>query len=175
MHPRRHGRRNHERGVTLVEGAIGVSLVASLLAIFIPTYVQGLHGSRFVEATHGLDHIGAHAVAGAKGKAPTEAFPEAAPLTPAAVPRGAPAVDEAGTWEKPTWIALDFHPVPYGTPHSFAFSFSTRVDGDVASFVAQAHGDLDGDGVTSTFEIRGSASGGEGKLEPGMYVEAELE
>lgn len=164
-----------ERGVTLLEAAIGVSLVASLLAIFIPTYVRGVHGSRLVEATDGLDRIGARAIAGAKGKPAHDAFPDSAPLTPAAVPRGAPAVDEDGVWDKPTWVALDFRPVPAGTPHSFAFAFTTRVDSDASQFVAQAHGDLDGDGVTSTFEIRGAATGTDAKLDPGMYVESELE
>lgn len=164
-----------ERGVTMLEAAIGVSLVGSLLAIFIPTYVRGLHGSRLVEATDGLDRIGTHAIAGARGKAAHDAFPDSAPLTPAAVPRGALVVDEDGTWEKPTWVALDFRPAPAGTPHAFAFVFTNRVDSDSSQFVAQAHGDLDGDGVTSTFEIRGTATGTEAKLEPGMYVEAELE
>ena len=89
-----------ERGVTLLEAAIGVSLVASLLAIFIPTYVRGVHGSRLVEATDGLDRIGARAIAGARGKPAHDAFPDSAPLTPAAVPRGAPAVDEDGVWDK---------------------------------------------------------------------------
>ncbi|CAN5356743.1 hypothetical protein BH09MYX1_BH09MYX1_62320 [soil metagenome] len=168
-------RARHQRGITLLEAAIGLSLVGSLLAIFVPTYVKGLHGSRLVEATDALNALGEHAVAGAKGKATLDAFPPTVALTPSVVPRGKPVVDEPGTWEQPTWIALDFHAVPYGVAHSFAFSFSCKSADDVSSFVAQAHGDLDCDGVTSTFEIRGTASGGEGKLEPGMYVEAELE
>jgi type II secretory pathway pseudopilin PulG len=164
-----------ERGVTLLEAAIGISIVASLLAIFVPTYVRGLHGSRLVEATEGLDRIGARAVAGARGRPAHDAFPDSAPLTPETVPRGAPVVDADGTWEKPTWLALDFRPTPAGTPHSFAFAFTNHVDTEASQFTAQAHGDLDGDGVTSTFEIRGTAAGTEAKLEPGMYVEAELE
>lgn len=169
------GRKVAQRGITLLEAAIGVSLVGSLLAVFVPTYVRGLHGSRLVEATDGLDTIGARAVASAHGKPAHDAFPPSVGLTPASVPRGKPAVDEAGTWEQPTWIALGFQPVPYGITHSFSFSFTSKPADDVAQFVAEAHGDLDGDGVTSTFEIRGSQSNGEAKVEPGMYVEAELE
>lgn len=167
--------RGAQRGITLLEAAIGISLVGSLLATFVPTYVHGLHGSRMVEATDGLDAIGSHAIASAHGKASHDAFPPTVGLTPASVPRGKPAADEAGTWEQPTWIALGFQPVPYGIAHSFSFSFTSKPGDDVASFVAEAHGDLDGDGVTSTFEIRGSQANGEAKLEPGMYVEAELE
>lgn len=164
-----------QRGITLLEAAIGASLVGSLLAIFVPTYVRGLHGSRLVEATDGLDAIGAHAVASAHGKPPHDAFPATVALTPAAVPRGKPAADEPGTWEQPTWIALGFQPVPYGTTHSFSFSFTSKSTDDSADFLAEAHGDLDGDGVTSTFEIRGTATSGDAKVEPGMYVESELE
>ena len=49
---------------------------------------------------------------------------------------------------------------------------------DIANeaFVARARGDLDGDGLLSTFEIRGGiAPADKAKLVPGMYVEAALE
>ena len=42
------------------------------------------------------------------------------------------------------------------TPHAFAFNFQSLCANDQSSFVARAHGDLDGDGLLSTFEIRGS-------------------
>jgi hypothetical protein len=46
-----------------------------------------------------------------------------------------------------------------------------------STFTAHAHGDLDGDGITSTFEMRGHAAEGEpaAVIEPGMLVEAEVE
>ena len=65
-----------------------------------------------------------------------------------------------------------------GVPHAYAFSFESTSGG--SAFVAQARGDLDGDGVLSTFEIRGR-SGRDGAADPeptvlpGMYIEAELE
>ena len=47
------------------------------------------------------------------------------------------------------------------------------------SFSAAAHGDLDGDGVTSDFEIRSQpasdTSAGPLQVDPEMYVEAEVE
>jgi hypothetical protein len=93
-------------------------------------------------------------------------------LTPAAPPRGKKEADPPGTWEHPTWKALAFRPSPEGVPHAYAFSF----DGQPAAFVAQARGDLDGDGILSTFEIRGSARAGQKpEVAPGMVVEAELE
>ena len=42
------------------------------------------------------------------------------------------------------------------TPHAFAFAFESLCGNDQSSFVVTAHGDLDGDGLLSTFEIRGS-------------------
>jgi hypothetical protein len=43
-------------------------------------------------------------------------------------------------------------------------------------FVATAHGDLDGDGVLSTFEVRGERKPGEdARVLPGMYVDREVE
>lgn len=171
-----------ERGVTLLEAAVGISIVGSLLAIFVPTYVRGLHGSRLVEATDGLARIGERAIENGKKQPGRDAFPASAPLTPAEPPRGKPAVSDDALWQHPTWVALDFRPVPSGVAHSFAFAFAPsagKVGGvdvaDGSSFVATAHGDLDGDGVPSTFEIRGASTATETKLEPGVYVEAELE
>jgi hypothetical protein len=47
-----------------------------------------------------------------------------------------------------------------------------------ASFVAHAHGDLDGDGITSTFQISGAYVEGDPRgpvLEPGMIIDSEVE
>jgi hypothetical protein len=75
-------------------------------------------------------------------------------------------------WEAPPWKALDFRPVAEGVPHAYAFAF----DSAGGSFVGRARGDLDGDGVLSTFEVRGHArAGAPPAVEPGMYVESELE
>ena len=80
------------------------------------------------------------------------------------------------SWETPSWKALGFRPSAEGVPHAYAFSFESTA-GDKA-FVAQARGDLDGDGVLSTFEIRGHTgrtADEKPAVAPGMYVEAELE
>ena len=57
---------------------------------------------------------------------------------------------------------------------SYSFAFDAPKPSE--AFVARARGDLDGDGLLSTFEIRGGiAPADKPKLVPGMYVEAELE
>jgi hypothetical protein len=159
------------RRFTPVELAVGAALVGSLLAVAIPTFIRELHASRFVEPIDGLTRIGESAVAHAEDK---RRFPDSAPLTPPAPPRGKKEVDPPGTWDTPTWKALDFRPAPEGAPHAYSFAFDAPKPNE--AFVARARGDLDGDGLLSTFEIRGSIPPGEKpSVAPGMYVESELE
>lgn len=168
--------RVNARGITAVEAAVGVAVAGSVLAVAVPAFVRELAASRLSEPVHGLEHLGAAAVAYAQGRATDQAFPPSAPLTPASVPRGVQVVDAPGLWNAPTWRALDFTPTREGDPHAFAFGFDSSGAAGRSTFVAHAHGDLDGDGVTSTFEVRGQASEGAGAtLEPGMYVQDEVE
>jgi hypothetical protein len=161
------------RNVTALEAAVGVALFGSVLAVAGPAFVRNLSASRLTEATHGLTRIGESAIAGATGKPCAGAFPESAPLTPAVVPRGKPSVDpEPDPWQHPTWIALGFRPSVPGVAHSFAFAFEAKPR---TAFVASAHGDLNGNGTTSTFEVRGQCDDDTATLVPGMYVQAELE
>lgn len=68
-----------------------------------------------------------------------------------------------------------FRPSRPGVAHWFSFEFDRTLEKDASSFVASAHGDLDGDGQTSTFEVRGSCERAASKLAPGMYVDQEVE
>lgn len=161
------------RRFTPVELAVGVALGGALLAAAVPAFLRDLHASRLAEPVDGLNRLGVAAVAYAEEN---QRFPEAAPLTPAVPPRGKKEVDPPGTWDAPTWKALAFRPVPEGVPHAFAFSFDSAPPKLGTEFVAQARGDLDGDGVMSLFEVRGAVRPGDkAQVTPGMYVEAELE
>jgi hypothetical protein len=170
--------------MTAVEAATAIAILAAVLAVGVPAFVRDLHASRLTEPVAGLERLGASAVAYSHGRDPRNAMAGSAPLTPSVVPRATLVVDPPGTWDAPAWRALAFRASPEGAPHAFAFTMdATSVDTDVrsgavrGSFVARAHGDLDGDGVTSTFEIRGRLSSAVPPivLEPGMYVESELE
>jgi hypothetical protein len=175
-------RRARSRGLTPVEGALLFAALGLVLAVAVPAFVRELRSSRFVEPVDGLNNMAAAAVAYANGRPVLTAFPASAPLTPAAVPRGTREVDPPGTWDAPTWVALGFRPAAEEAPHAFAFAFDSALAPSRSTFVAHAHGDLDGDGIQSTFEVRGHVSSGvEGDgengpvVEPGMYVEAEAE
>ena len=153
-----------------VEIAVAVALAGTLAAVGVPAFVAELHASRFVEPVDGLTRIGAGAVRWADTH---QRFPPSAPLTPSRPPAGKKEADAPGTWDVPAWQSLGFRPLPEGSPHAYAFSFDSDPAG--TTFVARAHGDLDGDGITSTFEIRGAFEGGKAVVLPGMTIDQELE
>jgi hypothetical protein len=176
------------RGITLVEAAAGFAIVGSILAVAIAAFLRELHASRLVEPVSGLERLGAGAVAYAQGHSVNDAFPASAPLTPSMVPRGKLVADPPGTWDGPTWQALAFpsrpatdgvpRPFTDGAPHAFSFAFDSNLSPTRSTFVAHAHGDLDGDDVTSTFEVRGHVASDDPAgpvIEPGIYVQAEVE
>jgi hypothetical protein len=66
----------------------------------------------------------------------------------------------AANWSTPAWRALDFE---ISEPHFFRYSYLPSPDG--SSFTATAVGDLDCDGVTITYTLRGTAVNGTPKTE----------
>lgn len=166
------------RGMTAVELAVSFAITGSLLAVAVPAFVRNLHASKLVEPVDGLNAIAEGATAYAKTHDVLHAYPPSAPLTPPVVPRGTREADPPGAWDQPTWTALGFRAAEEGVPHAFAFSFDSTNGALRSSFVASAHGDLDGDGLPSTFEVRGhddQSTGGVPVIDPGMRVEAEIE
>ena len=161
--------------VTPIEAAVGLSIFGSIAAIAIPTFSSTVHASRLTEATDGLGAIASSTVAYAAGKSPSEAFPTSVPLTPAVVPCGHAEVDAPGIWDAPTWKLVDFRASPEGVAHWFSFELDSNASPNVSSFVAHAHADQDGDGLTSTFEIHGHCDATGPAIEPGMYVDKEVE
>ena len=161
--------------VTPVEAAVGLAIFGSIAAVAIPSFSSNVHASRLAEATSGVEKISTNAVVQAEAKSIADAFPPSVPPTPSAVPRGHAEVDPPVTWDAPTWQALDFRASPDGVAHWFSFGFDSSSSANVSSFVAHAHGDQDGDGLTSTFEARGHDDAQGAVVEPGMYVDKEIE
>ncbi len=163
-----------DAGFSSVEIAAGVAVFGSLLAVAVPAFVRNLHASHLVEATAGLARIQQSSLEFALAN-DARSLPSAAPLTPPTVPRGVRLDDPPGAWDHPSWKAIAFRPVPEGMTHRFSFAIDERAPG--ADLVAHAHGDLDGDGVLSRFEVRVQQLliGGEVRAVPGMIVEDELE
>lgn len=157
------------------EIAAAIAVGGSLVMVAVPAFVRNLSFSKLSEPIDGLDRMVTAAVAYSEARPQNLSFPPSAPLTPQKVPRGIEERDPDEAWEHLTWKSLDFH---FDRPHGFAFKFESAFDAQtgVARFVATAHGDLDGDEVLSTFEVRGERSPGEtARVLPGMFVDREVE
>jgi type II secretory pathway pseudopilin PulG len=152
------------RSFSALQLAVGIALAGSLLAIFIPSFLKNLHASRLTEAVQGVNAIATGALLYAEGKPSAEAFPPSA--------RGERVEDPPGTWDHLTWATLGFR---MDHAHSFCFAFDSDRGPARSTFVARAHGDLDGDGERSTFEIHGEALSGGARILPGLFVDREVE
>ena len=158
-----------------MEIAAAIAVGGSVLAVAVPSFVRNLSFSKLSEPVDGLERLVSSAIAYAHGRPQNISFPPSAPLTPATVPRGVAASDPPKAWEHLTWRSLHFR---FKHPHAFAFKFDSALDPQTGTmrFVATAHGDLDGDGVLSTFEVRGERRPGEpAQIVPGMFVDREVE
>jgi hypothetical protein len=160
------------RALTPLELAVALSLGGTVAATMIPTFLRNVHASRLSEPVDGLKRIAARATLRASGLPTETAYPETVPFTPATTPRAELVLDPPGTWDAPTWRALDFG---FDAPHAYSFAFESNDSEARSSFTARARGDLDGDGVTSSFAISGSIErGAEPKLLP-MEIYREVE
>jgi hypothetical protein len=141
-------------------------------------FLREVHASRLVEPVAGLERLAASAIAYAAVHPVALAFPPSAPMTPSVPPRGRCEPYPREAWQAPSWRALDFQPEPVDAPHCFAFAFDSTLSPSKSTFRAHAHGDLDGDGIFSTFEVTGHAVDDDPEgpaLDPGMFVDSEVE
>lgn len=160
------------RTLTPVEAALALAIGASVLASAIPAFLRNLHASRLVEPIDGLNHIAMRATQLAASKPAEFAYPESVPLTPAQVPRGERVTDPPGTWNHRSWRLLEFE---WTVPHSFSFGFESKNAKGHSAFLARAHGDLDGDGILSTFEIGGETRDGAEPTTSALVIRREVE
>jgi len=155
--------------------AAAFAVGGSVLAVAVPTFLRNLSASKLTEPVDGLERMVTSAIAYAEARPQEISFPPPAPLTPAEVPRGTRSTDPPEAWEHLTWKSLAFR---FDQPHAFSFRFDSSMhpDSRVFGFVATAHGDLDGDGMLSTFEVRGERLPGQSpRVVPGLYLEREVE
>ena len=176
------------RSFSALEFAAAFAVGGSVLAVAVPAFFRNLSASKLSEPIEGLDRMVSGALAYAERHPHEISFPPSAPLTPAEVPRAVRVVDPPDAWKHLTWLSLDFGFDPCARkstdckdqriPHAFSFKFDSELDPvtQVMRFTATAHGDLDGDGVLSTFEVRGErAPGQRARVLPGMFIDREVE
>ncbi|MCA9560045.1 MAG: hypothetical protein KC583_15965, partial [Myxococcales bacterium] len=159
------------------------AMMGVMAAIAIPAFLKYIKKSKTSEASMNVRKMYDGAVAyyyeertGPDGSIQPQAFPPSAPLTPAydrcakGEDKFLPSFDH---WKLPGWQALNFS---VDDPHYYRYEFISSGTGRDAMFTARAIGDLDCDGVYSTFERVGSIDD-EGNVQggAGLYTNMELE
>lgn len=155
-----------------VQAVAFLAIGLSVLAVFVPAFARNLRVSRLSEAMDGLQHISRQATLIAQSRQPKDAYPPSVELTPAEVPQGHAVTDKADAWQSQTWRELAFAPAQ---PHRFSFAFESKNALEVATFRAIARGDLDGDAVTSRFEITGEYKLGQTPMVYHLELDREVE
>ena len=154
-------RRKRQQGFTLLELMIVVAIIGLLASIAIPSFMHYIAKARSTEARMHIEKIynGArvywmepHAQAGVVGSLPPQL-----PVSKAATPAlrccvisgvGSRCVPEPTQWQDPTWVAVQFS---MDDPHYYQYEFTASA----TQFTARAIGDLDCDGVTSSYSMVG--------------------
>lgn len=182
---RKIGRDPNLKGQTLAIVAIVVGGIGSLLslgmlpAIAIPAFIKYIRRAKTAEAEDRISEMarsaalyyGQERVSAQGGSLPPQ-FPESTPLTPQSTcaqnPDGRCQPDPAA-WNHPTWQALNFS---MDAPHYFRYQFESNG----TAFTARALGDLDNDGIFSTFEMAGLGNpDGTVSMARGIYRERPTE
>lgn len=165
------GVRRRGRGFTLVELMIVVAILGILAVVAVPAFIKYLRRAKSVEAFDQLEKIyKASAIYYATPRVrPTSyervpcAFPDTVAVTPTegtcCQSLGGPDADsddrcdsDPDVWTQASWNALLFH---MQDSHWFVYEYVSSGQLAAATFTASAYGDLDCDGVQSTFRRAG--------------------
>jgi len=169
-------------GFTLIELMIVVAIIGILAAVAIPAFIKYIRKSKTVEATEGLDKVNA----GAKqyfqadhydtsGNLQDKAFPGAGSVTPSGrccLNTGAKCPANAANWAGSPWRELHFQ---LADPHYFQWDWQAGGTATGATYTASAYGDLDCDGITSTYKFLGSIDSEYGVSSKGPVIDQEIE
>lgn len=172
LRPVRPQPRHRHAGLTLIESVVLISILGVVASVVIPTFARAVETSKLTEATSELAAIYVGVASyyaeprplpqGGRGYClPGAAGPT--PEKPSAQPVGVPFAT------MPAWQALGFapeRPLRFRYTYSPAWAGCQQAEASAAQAITlRAEGDLDGDGVLSTFE-RTAHVAGPGLLSP---------
>jgi type IV pilus assembly protein PilA len=157
-------KRSRENGFTLIELMIVVAIIGILAAVAIPAFMGYIKKSKSGEARQMLNKMYTEArvyYMEDQGKKSDyghveKAFPESIGPSPAAkccLQPGEKCQPRTSNWNKPSWNALHF---AMDDPHYFQYAFESSGTGTDSVFRAYAYGDLDCDGILSTYQMFGA-------------------
>lgn len=162
----RRGARGAISGFTLVELMIVVAIIGVLAAIAIPAFSRYVRKARTAEAAGTLSKLWAGSVtyfntdrSNVAGNPTARQFPPTVDNVPGAAcgcQNSGRCPGGGGEWQDPTWVGLSF-----ALPDPFVYKpkYTSTGTGQTATFIAEATGDVDCNGILSDFSRAGGVTG----------------
>ncbi len=170
-------------GFTVIEVVIVLAVIGILAALAVPAFISYSRRAKTAEASANLKALFTNAATYYVAERTDETGHRHSACTVAATGAttspGTPSAQKQAFTPSPSLAALGFtigDPVyfGYGIPGAIAADCDHRPNTDL--YTLAARGDLDGDGVRSTFELSvGSTSDNQLYRSPGFYIHDELE